>query len=157
MRKLSRQLMSRKVFYIILNELGHFGSIPFFIFVTLAALYLGSYTLFERLAYSLLISITLILIIKGTHYKDRPQKEEFSIFLEKVIASSFPSSHSMNITILTILISMSYPTLPIIITLSLLSFTIYLQRYLTRKHFIADIIGGICIGIAEVIFVVRVL
>jgi len=154
---ITKQLMSRKIWRIILDEVGFFGSLPFFIFVTLASLAVGKAELFERLGYSFLISFIVILVIKGTHYKDRPQKEEFNIFMEKIIAASFPSSHSLNMTILALLLSMEFPYPGVMIGMALLAVMVYAQRYLTRKHFIADIIGGILIGIAEVIFVVRVL
>lgn len=155
-RKLPKQLMSKKLLGLILDDFSLFGSVPFYWFITLGMYFIGNMLLFSRLAYSWLIGFIIILIVKNVHYKDRPRKEEFSIFMEKVAASSFPSSHSMGITVLAILISLTYPYGWIIAMLGFVSIMVYIQRYITRKHFVIDIIGGILIAIAITIFVVKV-
>lgn len=149
--------MSKKILSFIFDDFSLFGSLPFYLFITLFSFFIGNKVLFSRLAYSLLLSIIVVIAIKKFHYKERPQKEEFNIFMEKMIASSFPSSHSVMITILTLLLSISYPSLWVIIIFSIISLLVYIQRYVTKKHYAIDIIGGILIAIAEVIFVVRVL
>lgn len=156
-RRLSKQLMSKKIFRLILDDFSMFGSLPFYFLVTISAYFIGNTELFLRLLYCFMLSFLVVLVIKSVHYKDRPQKEEFTIFMEKVIASSFPSTHSMNITILTILLSLAHPYLWLIITFIVLSIIIYTQRYVTKKHFLIDIIGGILIAVIEAIFVIRVL
>jgi len=156
-RRLPKQLMSKKLLALILDDFSFFGSVPFYIFATLGIYFMGNTGLFSRLAYSFLIGFIIILIVKNFHYKDRPQKEEFSIFMEKVVASSFPSSHTMSVTILAIFLSLAYPYLWVIIMSTIAAIMVYLQRYITKKHFMIDIIGGILISIAIIIFVVKVL
>jgi len=155
--RLHRQLMSKKILGYLLDDFSLFGSLPFYLLVMAGSYFIGNIELFLRLAYCLLITIIIILTIKNIHFKDRPQKEEFNILMEKVIASSFPSTHSMNITILTVLLSLAYPLPWLIAIFSALALLVYIQRYITKKHFIMDIMGGIFIGMAEVIFVIKVL
>ncbi|MBR9699878.1 phosphatase PAP2 family protein [Candidatus Woesearchaeota archaeon] len=156
-RKLPKQFMSRKILRIILDDISNFGSIPFYILILAAMLFIERGEFFFRLFYSFLIAMALIIVIKSVHFKDRPQKEEFSIFIEKVLASSFPSSHSLNVTILAILFSLQYPFLWVMIFSGMLAVLVFLHRYISKKHFIVDIFGGILLAIIEVIFVVRVL
>lgn len=155
-KRLPRQLMSRKIFSLIFDDFSFFGSLPFFLFITLSALFIGNIELFYRLAYFLLISIIVIIAIKTIHYKDRPQKEEFDIFMEKMVASSFPSSHSLTITALTIFLSLAYPYIWVVTMFSIISLMVYIQRYVTKKHFFVDIVGGILTAIVIAIFVIKV-
>ena len=156
LRRLPKQLMSRKILSLILDDFSAFGSVPFYLFVALTAYFIGNVELSSRLAYSFLIGFIAIIIIKNVHYKDRPQKEEFTIFMEKVVASSFPSSHSMSVTILAILMGLAYPFAWLIIMSIFAALMVYMHRYISKKHFMIDIIGGILIGVAITIFVVKV-
>ena len=156
-RKIPKQLMSKKIISLILDDVSFFGSIPFFLFITGIAFFFGNNVLFSRMAYTFLLSLIIVIAIKSVHYKDRPQKEEFSIFMEKMVASSFPSSHSVGVTALSILVSIAYPFVWVIAPMTVISILVYLQRYITKKHFVMDIVGGIFIAIAEVIFVIKIL
>ncbi len=156
-KKLPSELMSVKIFRLLFDDFSFFGSIPFYLFLLLLFFFIGNMDLFFRLLYTFLLSIIVILVIKNVHYKDRPQKEEFTIFMEKVIASSFPSTHSLFVTTIAILVSFAYPVAWVIITSCILSILVYIHRYISRKHFFVDIVGGILIGIVEIIFVIKVM
>jgi len=155
MRKINH-LMSKKILALILDDFSFFGSIPFFAFATFVVYLTGNLILFERLAYCFVISLIVVIGIKSAHFKDRPQKEEFSIFMEKVLASSFPSSHSIGVTILAILFYLAYPLIHVLIAGIIISILVYMQRYITKKHFVIDIMGGIIIAIVETVFVIKV-
>lgn len=156
-KKIPKQLISRKLFSLLLDDFSFFGSTPFYIFITLCAFFIGNTELFLRLSYAALIAFILILAIKTIHYKDRPQKEEFSMFMEKMVASSFPSTHSMGVTGLSIFLCLSYPFPWLITMFSIFSLLVYVQRYVTKKHFVVDIVGGIMLAVAISVFVVKVL
>ncbi|MBD3163854.1 phosphatase PAP2 family protein [Candidatus Woesearchaeota archaeon] len=154
--KLPKQLMSIKLLKLILDDFSFFGSIPFYIFVTLSAGFMHNIQLFKQLAYSFLIAFIITMVAKNVHYRDRPQKEEFTIFMEKMVAGSFPSTHSMNITLLAVFLSLSYPYAWVTAMFGTFSLMVYVQRYLTKKHFLTDIVGGILIAVAIAVFVVNV-
>jgi membrane-associated phospholipid phosphatase len=156
LRGLPKQLMSKKILSLILDDFSFFGSVPFYLFVTLSAYFIGNTELFLRLSYGFLIAFIVLLAVKTVHYKERPQKEEFNIFMERMVASSFPSSHSLGVTGLSIFLALAYPFPWLITMLSFVSVMVYLQRYVTKKHFWIDIIGGILIAIAICVFVVKV-
>ena len=154
--RLQRQILSRSIIQHFFLDISLFGSIPFYWAFAFGLYFAGMDRWFFQLAYCFLLSMVIVIVIKSIHYKDRPIKEEFSIFMEKMIASSFPSTHSLNITILAILASIWINNIGIVFLSSTLAVCVYIQRYLSRKHFVIDIIGGILIGIAEVTFVLRV-
>jgi membrane-associated phospholipid phosphatase len=151
------EIVSKNILKIVLEDFSIFGSIAFYITAMLTVWFIGNQELFLRLLYAFLIGIVIIVIIRGGYHKDRPQKEEFDIFMERVIASSFPSSHSLFVTMLVVLLSIAYPRTGMIIISSIVALLVYLQRYITRKHFIMDIFGGILIAIIILVFVIRVL
>lgn len=155
-KKLPKQLFSKKLLALVIDDFALFGSVPFYLFLTLAAYFFNQMQLFSWLVYSFLIAFILILVIKTVHYKDRPQKEEFKIFMEKVIASSFPSTHSMTVTGISILMSISFPSPFVITFFSIVCILVYIQRYITKKHFFIDIVGGILSAIVISIFVIKV-
>ena len=150
-------ILSKKIIKYFIDDISIFGSISFYWVFSAAFFFLGLYELFNRLAYCFLISIIVVIAIKSVHYKDRPQKEEFTIFMEKMIASSFPSTHSINITLISILLIYTFSYNWLMVMMPIIAFLVYLQRYISKKHFIIDIIGGILIGVAEAVFVLKVL
>jgi len=156
-RSLPKQFVSRKLIKILLDDFAFAGSVPFFLLVTMWSYFVGNIVLFYRLLYGLIISFVVIIIVKGLHYKDRPRKEEFSTFMEKIVASSFPSVHSLIVTGISTLLILSYPYPWVIAMTGILAILVYIQRYVSRKHFVIDIIGGFFIALAIIIFVVRVI
>ncbi|MBS3106529.1 phosphatase PAP2 family protein [Candidatus Woesearchaeota archaeon] len=148
--------MSKKLAGKLLDDFSLFGSMPFYVIVTLVTYFAGNRLLFERLAYGFLLSFIVIVTIKHFHYKDRPQKEEFTMFMERIAASSFPSTHSLGVTGIGLLISISYPYPWVIALASALCLLVYIQRYVSKKHFVIDIVASIAIAIAETVLIVKV-
>ena len=155
--KIPKQWVSKKILRILLDDFALFGSVPFYVLVTMFAYFIGNKELFLRMVYTFLIGFVVVIAIKKVHYKDRPQKEEFNIFMEKVIASSFPSTHSLIITTITILLYLAYHSLWVLVTFGILSILVYTQRYITKKHFFIDIVGGIVLSVIIIVFVIKVL
>jgi len=146
MAKQHNPFMSRKLMLRILDDFSMFGSTPFYLVTTLALFFMNNIVLAKQLLFSYIAGHILILIIKSLHYKERPQKEEFTMFMEKMVASSFPSTHSLVVTLLAVHFSLAFP-LPWVIGLSsLLALSVYAQRYVQKKHFIIDCFGGFILG-----------
>ena len=151
----SRQLISRKILRVVLDDLAVFGSIPFYVLVLIIMYLSANMALFYRLLACFIVSMAIIIIVKSTHFKHRPRKEEFTIFMEKVMASSFPSAHSLNATVLMIMFSATFKDAWVIALSLLLAVLVYFHRYIAKKHFIIDILGGITIGIIESLAVLK--
>ena len=83
-RHLPKQLLSRKIISVLIDDFAFYGSVPFFLLVILWSYFTGLTDLFWRLSYTFLLSVIVILVVKGIHYKERPRAEEFSIFMEKI-------------------------------------------------------------------------
>ena len=148
--------MSKKLAAKLLDDFSLFGSFPLYFAVLIIVWFMGNHQLFERLAYGFLISFIVIVCIKGFHYKERPQKEEFTMFMERIVASSFPSTHSLIVTGLALMLSLTYPFSWVIALSSAICLLVYVQRYVSKKHFVIDIVASIAIAIAEVILVFKV-
>jgi len=151
-----KQLVSKKLLATLLDEFAFFGGIPFYVLVTLFAYFIGQKELYLALIYCFLLSFIIKLIITSLHYKERPRKQEFTIFMEKILASSFPSTHSINSTILAALLIITFQLRWIVITTLTFAILVFIQRYVSKKHYFIDILGGILIAIAEIIFVLRI-
>ena len=95
-----------------------------------------------------LISYIIIIPLRLLYHKPRPNKEEYNDIIEKIISSSFPSHHSMKITMLFVLVSYTLKSMYLLITLAFICALVSYTRYYLRKHYLADIIGGILIGLA---------
>ncbi|MDP3698692.1 MAG: phosphatase PAP2 family protein [Nanoarchaeota archaeon] len=93
------------------------------------------------------ITAGIVILIRIFYFKDRPKKETYSNFIERIDASSFPSLHAARIVFLAMLFSThfanQYLTILCTVTAALVSYSrIYLQ-----KHDWIDVAGGAVAGI----------
>jgi len=93
-------------------------------------------------------SVTIIaFIIKAVFFHARPKKQSFKNIIERIDASSFPSIHSARITILTFWLIIYSNNLLLQILLAIAGILIAYSRIYLKKHYYADVIGGIILGI----------
>ncbi len=122
--------------------------------VLLILLFISSPLLLPLIAGSILTA-GIIILIRIFYFKNRPKKEAYHNFMQRIDASSFPSLHTARIVFLAILFSTHFanPYLTVLctITATLVSYSrIYLQ-----KHDWWDIAGGLVVGIATYFLVIK--
>ncbi|HLD79979.1 MAG: hypothetical protein A2822_01230 [Candidatus Staskawiczbacteria bacterium RIFCSPHIGHO2_01_FULL_41_41] len=102
-----------------------------------------------------ILTAAFVLLIRIFYFKNRPKKEEYQNFWEKIDASSFPSLHTARIVFLAVLFSVYfsnvYSTTLFTVTAALVSYSrVYLQ-----KHDWVDVAGGIVVGVVTYFIVAK--
>ena len=122
--------------------------------------------LFLRLIYvNMFVCYLIGSFIKFLYYKDRPEPRQYANWRKKIDASSFPSVHTAQATVvlayalllanLLILSGIKYAQL-IAAVLALCGFSFYAliarSRLILKKHFLIDVVFGTILGVVAVIF-----
>ena len=116
------------------------------ILLLIAAIVTGFSSNLLQIIAGLIIIELICSIIKLIYYKDRPNKEGHSNFLEKIDAGSFPSIHTARssfVFLVLFMLAVSYVKWIFIALLLIVGLT----RILLNKHYYFDVIVGYIIGI----------
>ena len=121
----------------------------------LTLLFISSPLLMPLIAGSI-FTAGMIVLIRIFYFKNRPKKEAYNNFIERIDASSFPSLHTARIVFLALLFSVyfanQYLTILCNVTAGLVSYSrIYLQ-----KHDWIDVAAGVVVGVATYFLVVKI-
>lgn len=138
----------------VVSDVSAFGGLPIFIVVILLSLILGFNNLFLKLSLGLVLCYVVIILVKSFYYKDRPKKEKHKTYLQKLEASSFPSLHSMQATVLFSLLSLEFMNVLFSLLVLALLFLVLWSRVYMKKHWFSDVIGGAFFGLMIVGLVV---
>lgn len=133
----------KKNFIETIRDFTAFGD-PFILFI-LSVLILG---INIDLIYILIGLIIIELICRGIrifYHRDRPRKEVYKNFLERLDASGFPSIHSAR-SCFVFLVLYSLTSFPVNLIFILLFSIVGLTRILLKKHYLIDVLFGFVIG-----------
>jgi len=93
-------------------------------------------------------SVTIVsFIIKATFFHERPKKQSVNNLIERLDASSFPSIHSARITVLVFWLIVYSSGIVLKIILVAIGLTVAYSRIYLKKHYYADVIGGIILAL----------
>src|SRR3989344_3302150 len=114
--------------------------------ILLILLFISSPLLIPLIAGSI-ITAGIVVLIRIFYFKNRPKKETYRNFWQRIDASSFPSLHTARIVFLAMLFSVHfanrYLTILCFVTAALVAYSrIYLQ-----KHDWIDVAGGLLVGV----------
>jgi len=141
----------KKYIEVFFRDFAAFAGISFYLILT-AIFFFVNFELAKKLLYGLIITYVVVVLIRSFYFKERPNKEEYRNFLEKLDASSFPSIHSCRATIISFLLSdylkNNFVTALLILSMSLV---IYSRIYL-KKHYWFDVVAGFLLGVAIYLF-----
>lgn len=137
---------------ILFRDITTFGGAIFYFLIILLAFAFNQTELAINLILGFIISLLILVPIRLLYFRNRPQKQTYSNFLERIDASSFPSWHTTRIVFLAIMgITFFNNTLITIISIALAILVCYSRLYL-RKHDWIDLMGGIMLaGVTYVI------
>ncbi len=103
-----------------------------------------------NLALTFFLSIAAIMFVCGISkfffFKQRPDKQKFNSWLEKIDASSFPSAHAARAMSLLVILGLYFKSLYWWIFLGILTLSIGLSRIWLKRHRVIDIIAGFILG-----------
>jgi len=141
------------IFHSLFRDVTAFGGMVFYGLLLILSLLFQQSHLALQLFLGLLITFIIVILIRIVYFKNRPNKQSHSNFIERIDASSFPSWHTARITFICLIfiyfIKQNYFTIFSIIFALLVSYSrIYLQ-----KHDWKDVLGGIILGITTYLVV----
>ncbi len=133
---------------IFFRDVTSLGGALFYGILVLFTLLVQEYSLSLNLIVGFLITFVVTVIIRKFYFKNRPNKEDYSNFVERIDASSFPSLHASRVTFLTLLMSYHFNFEWKITTFFvILALLIAYSRIFLKKHDKWDLLGGAILGI----------
>ncbi len=145
---LSLKEHKKKFFNDFFKQISSLGSYQAYISYSVLILLTGFINEFVFLIIGLILMYIIAIPIRYFYVKDRPKAKPRNNLIEKISASSFPSLHSTRtIFLLLFLINFFEKEFAISLFLCLIALLILYSRIYRKKHDVADIIGGIVLGI----------
>ncbi|MBI4151394.1 phosphatase PAP2 family protein [Candidatus Woesearchaeota archaeon] len=131
----------------LLRDITALGGFVFHSFLILFLFSLGEQRLSWLLFFAFLFTLMVTILIRAVYFKDRPHKQTYSNFFEKLDASSFPSLHTAR-TVALVLIVLNFIQNNLVATVLVgFSFLIIYSRVYLKKHDWEDVAGGIILGV----------
>jgi membrane-associated phospholipid phosphatase len=140
-----------------LKEASFFGGLFFYIFLSAFVFALGKNILFLQLVAVFILTYSATLLIRFFYYKERPRKEKYTNFIERLDASSFPSLHSMRASAMFVVFHFYFNSLWISELFLSLAIAVFASRYFLKKHFLEDILVGAILGLGIAFLVAALL
>ncbi|HLD39863.1 MAG TPA: phosphatase PAP2 family protein [Candidatus Nanoarchaeia archaeon] len=123
--------------------------------VLLILLFISSPLLIPLIAGSV-ITAGVIVLIRIFYFKNRPKKETYHTFWERIDASSFPSLHTARIVFLAILFSAYFSNRYLSILCAITAALVSYSRIYLKKHDWWDLAGGVVLGAATYFLVIKI-
>ncbi len=142
-----------KYIQIFFRDVTSLGGAFFYGLVSLLALAAGETELFTRLVIGFVLCVAITSLIRIFYFRNRPAKQEYHNFLERIDASSFPSLHTARIvfmcTTLAYFFWNDYTTIlftPTAAFFVLVAIMVAYSRIYLKKHDWWDLLGGAVLG-----------
>lgn len=130
-----------------LEDVKAFGGLPIYLVLIVLFFILGYKTMSVRLAIGLFLAYALTSSIRFLFFKERPDKQKYRGFAQKIDASSFPSLHAMRASCLAVLIILFFSNMWITCIAIIAAISVALVRVLQKRHYSADVIAGLIFGV----------
>ncbi len=127
------------------------GGLPAYAALFLYFLLSGNFALSEKLLAAFIIIVIITYAVKSLYFKARPDNSTGQIgksLMDKADLSSFPSVHAARITALGTLLSLTYATFAIYALSVIIVAAVCVSRILLKRHYTADVVAGIVVGLA---------
>ena len=147
----------KKYITIIFEDVSTFGGLVFYVFLCILFLLMGKIDLTIKLLAGIILLYILVNISRILYFKERPQKQVYSNFIEKIDASSFPSMHASRVSFLSFVLVQEVKDIYLTILFVIMSILVFYSRIYLKKHYLIDIIGGITIGIIVWYFITLII
>ena len=138
--------MEKKYLDILFRDLTTFGGALFYALIVLLAFAFNQTAFAVYFILGFLISLIILVPIRLFYFRDRPQKQTYSNFLERIDASSFPSWHTARIVLLAITAIFYFNNMLVNIISVVLAVLVGYSRIYLKKHDWMDLLGGIILA-----------
>lgn len=146
----------RHVFEILAKDVTFFGSLVFNFFLIALFFSFGYYQLSLVLFVGLFLAYIVVFAIRASYYRERPQKQKYSSYLQKIDSSSFPSMHACRSTIIFLLVGAFFHNILIWFLLGTILLLVGVSRIYLKKHYLTDVLGGLLIGVLISVILVQI-
>jgi len=137
----------------IFQDFSLFGNLLFYLFIICLEFAFENYLFSFKLFLSLVIGYLVVIIIRLSYYKSRPNKQKYSNLLEKLDSSSFPSMHAVRIMLIGLFFIDFYKNYLIALFFMSTILIVGYSRYYLKKHYTIDIVAGYITGICVFLLV----
>jgi membrane-associated phospholipid phosphatase len=139
-----------KYVHIFFRDVTSLGGAFFYGLVSLLALAAGETELFIRLVIGFVLCVAITSLIRIFYFRNRPAKQDYYNFLERIDASSFPSLHTARIVFICITLAYffwnnfqnNYTTA----FFTFVAVIVAYSRIYLKKHDWWDLLGGVVLG-----------
>ncbi|MEK6938928.1 MAG: phosphatase PAP2 family protein [Nanoarchaeota archaeon] len=120
---------------------------PFYILLWIFLILIQEYYLVTKLIAGFLFILFVTAIIRMIYHKERPLKQEYHNWMERIDASSFPSMHAARAFFFSLTLTSFFKyELWISVFLIALAILVSYSRIFLKKHDWWDLLGGIILG-----------
>jgi membrane-associated phospholipid phosphatase len=133
-----------------MKYISFFGSFIFWIFGVVLFYILNQKDFAIRFFLAAACAMAVEYSIKSVFKEKRPdfnKVKPISIFEKFQEAGSFPSGHTANIAVFTVLVALRFKIMPLTILFSLITISTMFSRIYLKRHYVKDVIGGLILGI----------
>ena len=149
--------MLKHIYEDTIREIGALGSLAVYGVITIVFYLLGFVNVFLQLVIALALGYAVTSLLRFIFFKQRPKKERFTNFIEKLDAGSFPSLHAMRATFFGIVLMNFFQNMLVSAVIVLGILGVSASRVYEKRHYGIDIMAGIVLGIIIGIAVIKLI
>lgn len=131
----------------LLQDIKALAGFPLFGLLILITFIIGETSLSAQLFVGLILAFALTATIRAFCFKQRPIKQKFSVWWQKIDAASFPSLHAMRAAVLAVLLAVYFNNLLLTILFTICAIAVAVSRVQLKRHFPRDVVAGLILGV----------
>ena len=135
-----------KYITIFFRDVTALGGAFFYWLISLLALAVGETELSIKLIIGFVLCVVITFSIRIFYFKNRPAKQDYHNFLERIDASSFPSLHTARIVFMCITLAYFFQNNYTAIFFTFVAVIVAYSRIYLQKHDWWDLLGGVVLG-----------
>ena len=130
-----------------LRDITSFGGLPFYLALGFMFLLTGKAVLAVQMAAALVVGYAVTVFFRTVYFKKRPSEQNYTNFLYKLDASSFPSLHSLRGAMLWALIALTFNVAALYVMAAVIIVAIAWTRVKQKRHDPIDVSFGVIFGL----------
>ncbi len=131
----------------VIQDIKALGGFPLYGILIVISFLIREVRLSAQLLVGLILAFAVTVLLRIMFFKQRPLKQSFRNFIQKVDASSFPSLHSMRAGVMATLLALFFNNAWFTLVLGLCAVTVAASRVKLKRHFVADVVAGLILGV----------